>query len=145
MRSFMTESARMTALPPRFDVTRPQIESVVAEFYDLIRRHPGLGPVFAAHVTDWPAHEAKIARFWANAILHERSYDGNPQRVHVEAGDVRAGQFDVWLALFDNVLTRQLPPATAVAWSALAHRIGRGLRMGVVDRDVLPGGIPKLV
>jgi hemoglobin len=131
-------------LPPRFHVTRPQIEGVVAEFYDLIRRHPGLGPVFGAHVTDWPAHEEKITRFWANAILHERSYDGNPQRVHVQAGDVRAGQFEVWLALFDGVLRRQLPPETAAAWSALAHRIGRGLRMGVADRDIGPGGIPRL-
>jgi hemoglobin len=133
------------ALPPRFTISRPQIESVVAEFYDLIRRHPGLGPVFAAHVTDWPAHEEKIVRFWANAILFERAYDGNPQRVHAAAGDVRAGQFEVWLALFDGVLHRQLPPDTAAAWSALAHRIGRGLRMGVIDRDTLPGGIPKLV
>lgn len=131
-------------LPPRFHVTRPQIERVVEEFYDLIRRHPGLGPVFAAHVADWPAHEEKITRFWANAILYERSYDGNPQRVHVAAGDVRAGQFEVWLALFDGVLHRQLPPDTAAAWSALAHRIGRGLRMGVADRDIGPGGIPRL-
>ena len=133
------------ALPPRFTSSRPQIESVVAEFYDLIRHHPGLGPVFAAHVTDWPAHEEKIVRFWANAILFERAYDGNPQRVHAAAGDVRAGQFEVWLALFDGVLRRQLPPDTSAAWSALAHRIGRGLRMGVIDRDNLPGGIPKLV
>ena len=148
----------MTSLPPRFTITRPQIEGVVAEFYDLIRRHPGLGPVFAAHVTDWPAHEAKIVRFWANAILFERDYDGNPQRVHVQAGDVRAGQFEVWLALFDGVLRG--PGADklfsfiggglsaevfAAAWSALAHRIGRGLRMGVADRDIAPGGPPRLV
>ena len=84
-------------------------------------------------------------RFWANAILFERAYDGNPQRVHVQAGDVRAGQFEVWLALFDGVLRRQLPPDTAAAWSALAHRIGRGLRMGVADRDIAPGGPPRLV
>ena len=134
----------MTALPPRFALTRPQIEAVVAEFYDLIRRHPGLGPVFAAHVTDWPAHEAKIVRFWANAILFERDYDGNPQQVHVAAGDVRPGHFEVWLALFDGVLGRQLPEPTAAAWSALAHRIGRGLRMGVTDRDSGPGGVPRL-
>ena len=134
----------MTALPPRFAVTRPQIEAVVAEFYDLIRRHPGLGPVFAAHVTDWPAHEAKIVRFWANAILFERDYDGNPQQVHVAAGDVRPGHFEVWLALFDGVLRRHLPEPTAAAWSALTHRIGRGLRMGVADRDSEPGGVPRL-
>jgi hemoglobin len=67
------------ALPPRFPISADQIDAVVAEFYAVIRTHPGLGPVFAAHVRDWPAHEAKIARFWRNAILFERSYDGNPE------------------------------------------------------------------
>ena len=55
--------------------------------------------------------------------------------VHRAAGDVRAGMFDVWLGLFDSVMRRELPPETAAAWSALAHRIGRGLRMGVMDRS----------
>lgn len=142
----MTDTnAALPTIPPRFDITRPQIAAVVTEFYALVRQHPGLGPVFAAHVTDWPIHEEKIIRFWANAILFERAYDGNPQRVHVQAGDVRAAQFDTWLALFDGVLHRQLDAETAAAWSALAHRIGRGLRMGVADRETGPSGIPRLI
>ncbi|RYG90787.1 group III truncated hemoglobin [Loktanella sp. IMCC34160] len=133
----------MTAtLPPRFDVTPDQINQVVATFYDSVRRHPGLGPVFAAHVTDWPTHEAKIARFWRNAILFERSYDGNPMQVHRAAGNVRPPMFDVWLGLFDSVLRLELPEDTAAAWSALAHRIGRGLRLGL-EAD-LPGAVPRL-
>lgn len=127
------------ALPPRFPITPDQIALVVAEFYAVIRLHPGLGPVFAGHVSDWPAHEEKIARFWRNAILHERSYDGNPFAVHQAAGDVRAPMFDVWLGLFDSVLRRHLPPETAQSWSALAHRIGRGMRMGLEQ-----GGVPGL-
>ena len=134
----------MSGLPPRFPVTPDQIDAVVAEFYAVIRTHPGLGPVFAAHVTDWPAHEAKIARFWRNAILLERSYDGNPMEVHRKAGDVRAAHFDVWLGLFDSVLRRNLPAETAGAWSALAHRIGRGLRMGVEDARAASGAVPRL-
>jgi hemoglobin len=130
--------------PPRFAVTPEEIDRVVADFYAAIRVHPGLGPVFAAHVTDWPAHEAKIAGFWRNAILFERSYDGNPLQVHRDAGNVRPGMFDVWLGLFDSVLRRDLPPETAGAWSALAHRIGRSLRYGVVEQAVPPGGVPKL-
>ncbi|WP_413872381.1 group III truncated hemoglobin [Albidovulum sp.] len=130
--------------PPRFAVTPEEIDRVVADFYAAIRVHPGLGPVFAAHVTDWPAHEAKIAGFWRNAILFERSYDGNPLQVHRDAGNVRPGMFDVWLGLFDSVLRRDLPPETAGAWSALAHRIGRSLRYGVVEQAVSPGGVPKL-
>jgi len=132
------------ALPPRFDITRPEIERVVAEFYATIREHPGLGPVFAVHVTDWPAHEAKVADFWANSILHERSYDGSPMAAHVKAGNVKPGMFSTWLDLFDATLRREVPPEKAAAWSALAHRIGRSLRAGVVERETLPGGVPKL-
>ena len=118
---------------PRFDITPAQIDRVVTVFYAAIRRHEVLGPVFANHVTDWPEHEAKIARFWRNAILRDRLYDGNPMRVHMAAGDVRAFHFAPWLALFDETLRRTLPEAQAQGWSALAHRIGAGLRMGVED------------
>ncbi len=134
----------MPPLPPRFAITPEEIDRVVAEFYACIRVHPGLGPVFAVHVTDWAMHEEKIARFWRNAILFERCYDGNPLEVHKRAGNVRPGMFDAWLGLFDAVLRRMLAPQTAAAWSALAHRIGRGLRYGVVESQSLPGGIPKL-
>lgn len=131
-------------IPPRFPVTAEQIDLVVAEFYDAIRHHPGLGPVFAAHVQDWPAHEAKIARFWRNAILFERSYDGNPFAIHRNAGNVRAGMFEIWLGLFDSVLRRNLPPDLAAAWSELAHRIGRGLRAGVAGAETTGTGVPIL-
>lgn len=130
-------------MPPRFAVSDDQIAAVVTEFYAVVRTHPGLGPVFAAHVTDWPRHEEKIIRFWRNAILHERSYHGNPMLVHRAAGNVRPGMFEVWLTLFDSVLRRLLPADTAAQWSALAHRIGRGMRMGLVDHD--PGQPPRLV
>ena len=133
-----------TAMPPRFDITRPEIERVVAAFYAAVRAHPGLAPVFAVHVDDWPAHEAKVADFWANAILHERSYDGSPMSAHVQARNVRPGMFSTWLDLFDSVLRTELRPDQAAAWSALAHRIGRSLRAGVVERETLAGGVPKL-
>jgi hemoglobin len=128
----------------RFPITADQIDDVVAGFYKAVRKHPKLGPEFAAHVTDWPAHEEKIVRFWRNAILFERSYDGNPMAVHKAAGNIRPGMFDDWLAMFDAVLTERLPPETAAQWSALAHRIGRGLRIGLVEDMTLKSGIPRL-
>jgi len=133
-----------TALPPRFDITRPEIERVVTAFYAAVRDHPGLGPVFAVHVTDWPAHEARVADFWANSILHERVYDGSPMAAHVNARNVQPGMFSTWLALFDQTLRAELRPDQAAAWSALAHRIGRSLRAGVVDRSTHADGVPKL-
>lgn len=134
----------MTAIPPRFAVTPEEIDRVVADFYAAIRAHPTLGPVFAAHVTDWPAHEEKIARFWRNAILLERSYDGNPMQVHRDAGNVRPGMFGPWLDLFDQTLARTLAPETAAQWSALAHRIGQGLRYGVTEQTRNTDGVPLL-
>lgn len=133
-----------TALPPRFDITRAEIERVVSAFYAACRSHPGLGPVFAAHVTDWPTHEARVSDFWANTILHERGYVGNAMQAHVQAGNVKPGMFSIWLDLFDCTLKAELDPGQAAAWSALAHRIGSTLRAGVVNRETHPDGVPKL-
>ncbi|WP_136685392.1 group III truncated hemoglobin [Falsirhodobacter xinxiangensis] len=121
-------------MPPRFPVTSDQIDIVVADFYARVRSDAVLGPIFAAHVTDWTAHEGRIAAFWRNAILYDRGYEGSPMMAHRRAGDVRPDHFPRWLALFETALHARLPVEVAAAWSALAHRIGAGLRMGVADR-----------
>ena len=129
----------------RFDITGSEIDRVVTLFYIRIRAHPELGPIFARYVADadWPAHEARVADFWANSILHERSYDGSPMAAHIKAGNVKPGMFSTWLDLFDATLRVELPPEKAVAWSALAHRIGRSLRAGVMQTDALQPGVER--
>jgi len=134
----------MSALPPRFEITAREIEAVMTRFYARIRKDDTLGPIFAAHVQDWPAHEAKIARFWKKTILHERGYEGNPMMVHRGVSQMRAEHFEIWLALFDETLAEMLTPQTCAAWSALAHRIGRGLRLGIEARDAPEGSVPFL-
>ena len=134
----------MDSLPPRFDVTDAKIARVVADFYAAVRRDPVLGPVFAEHVGDWAAHEARIAAFWRGAILHRAGYNGSPMRAHLSAGNVRPEHFEIWLALFDRALSRCLPPWTARAWSQMAHRIGQGLRAGVQNMDPGRAGPPVL-
>ncbi|MBC7138014.1 MAG: group III truncated hemoglobin [Defluviimonas sp.] len=134
----------MTSLPPRFAITAGQIDRVVAAFYAAIRQDAQLGPIFAAHVTDWPAHEAKVAAFWRNAILLDGGYAGSPMRAHIRAGDVKPAHFPDWLAIFDATLQRELPAETAAAWSALAHRIGQGLRFGLAEMETRAGGVPLL-
>jgi len=133
-----------SALPPRFDITRPDIERVVTRFYAAVREHSGLAPIFAVHVQDWPTHEAKVADFWANSILHERCYEGTPVAAHVNAGNVKPGMFSTWLELFDQVLQSELSTKQADAWSQLAHRIGQSMRASVVERDTFDSGVPKL-
>ncbi|MFT6674591.1 MAG: hemoglobin [Sulfitobacter sp.] len=132
------------SLPSRFDVNAEDIMRVVQAFYREVRRDPVLGPVFASHVTNWPDHEAKIARFWRNAILGDRCYSGNPMQAHLQAGNVAPDHFVSWLALFDRILHRELAPAPARAWSALAHRIGDGLRSGLLVQQGRFGALPDL-
>ena len=131
------------SIPPRIAVTETQIDRVVSEFYARVRENRDLGPVFAVHVTDWVTHGEKIGRFWRNALLLHRSYDGNPMQIHKEAGNVRTEHFAIWLTLFDEVLPQELPEDLALAWSALAHRIGRGLSYGL-PHACGAAGIPDL-
>ena len=116
---------------PRINVTPAQIKNVVTTFYDKARQDPALGPIFERHVRDWPTHIEKIARFWRNAILHERVYDGNPMQAHINADAIETSAFRDWLELFDQVLNDQLAPEPAGQWSALAHCIGKSLSMGL--------------
>ncbi len=136
------------ALPPRFPITAEQIDQVVARFYARVRKHPVLAPVFFASIPNeaarWQHHEEKIARFWRNAILHERSYSGNPQHMHSMRPMIKPEHFEIWLGLFDEVLGEVLSAETAASWSALAHRIGAGLRMGVEANRQPEGAPPRL-
>lgn len=132
----------VTKIPPRIDVDPSEIETVVRNFYSKARTDQTLGPIFSVHVVDWEAHEAKIAAFWRNALLYERVYDGNPMQKHLSAGNVKPTHFATWLKLFDEVLFEVLPLQKAQAWSALAHRIGQGLRFGLQNYQT--AGVPDL-
>ncbi|MGB1235419.1 MAG: group III truncated hemoglobin [Planktomarina sp.] len=120
------------------------IERVIGIFYRDIRDDPTLGPVFAKHVDNWPEHEKLITDFWSNAMLRSGAYVGNPMRKHLAAQDVMPAHFTTWLDLFDAVLTRTLPASKAVAWSNLTRRIGRGLCLGIQDRNRPKGAVPAL-
>jgi hemoglobin len=131
---------------PRIPVSDRDICTVVAAFYARVRTDPVLAPIFAAHVGDWAMHERRITEFWRNAIFGTGGYDGNPMQVHKAAQNVQTEHFSHWLALFDAVLTDVLPPETAMAWSALAARIGRGLAFGLqASFQGAQAGVPRLL
>lgn len=131
-------------MPPRIDVDREKIAKVVSIFYERVRADHALGPIFAERVDNWLEHEDKITRFWANALLFERSYSGNPMRAHMDAGNVRPAHFESWLTLFDEVLKTQISSPQREQWSALVHRIGRGLSFGLSEFQKESGEPPSL-
>ncbi|CUH75634.1 Group 3 truncated hemoglobin ctb [Tritonibacter multivorans] len=115
----------------RFQITRSEISRVVERFYARVRADAVLGPVFGAHVQNWPEHEEKIAAFWRNAILREPGYDGFPMREHLTRPDVKPEHFPIWLGLFHETLHAELTERQALQWGDLADKIGEGFRAGV--------------
>lgn len=136
---------RMSYKIQRFPITQDQITRVMDQFYARIRGHPVLGPVFGAHIgttdAEWAIHIAKIDGFWSRALLGTGDYDGNPMAAHVGNPMISLDHFPIWLDLFETTLAQELPPEVAAAWGAMAHRIARGFRMAMGDRDA---GMPML-
>ena len=111
-------------------LTESQLTNLVDVFYDRVRRHPELGPVFNAAIDDWPGHKALLVSFWSSVALGTRSYRGNPMAKH-RGLPIHAAHFEQWLELWRQTAAELLPPAQAERMVEYATRIGRSLRYGV--------------
>lgn len=133
---------------PRIEASQADIARVVSRFYAQVRGHPFLGPIFNERISDdthaWAEHEAKITAFWAKALLYEPGYSGNPMMVHATVPAIQTKHFAIWLGLFDRVLSEELTEQDCEIWSHMAHRIGRGLSLGLESLRDTDGRPPKL-
>ena len=112
------------------DLQPQDIARLVDHFYEKVRRHPQLGPVFNAAVHDWDEHKALLTQFWSSVALGTASYRGNPMAAH-RAQPIRAEHFDEWLRLWDETANEVLAPEQAALMHGYAQRIGRSLRYGL--------------
>ena len=115
------------------DGTLPTPEAIAAlvdRFYDRIRMHSTLGPVFDAAVHDWPEHKRLLTSFWASVLLRAGSYRGNPMAAH-RPHPITSEHFVQWLELWRVTADEVLEPAQAQLVHEYATRIGRSLRYGL--------------
>lgn len=120
------------------------LTTLVHRFYDKVRADPLLGPVFAAHITDWQPHLARMVDFWSSVALMTGCYHGSPVARHAGL-PVTWAHFDRWLVLFRETAHEVCPPAGAAHVIARAERIARSLNIAVEDaaRESV-GAVPKL-
>ncbi len=120
-------------------IARSDIRALIDGFYARVRKDDRLGPIFARHVgttdADWAPHLRKIEDFWANVMLHDRVYSGNPMQVHRGIAGLQQDDFARWLEIFDQAAEDILPSAKAQVFHVLAHRIGRSLSMGLMQAN----------
>ena len=102
------------------------ILKLIKPFYADVRQHEILGPIFNAHIQDWPAHLEKITDFWALQAGGESEYRGGFAGAHMGLG-LQPEHFQNWIALWEFNNARSLRPQEAAEMNALAHELGRRL------------------
>lgn len=119
---------------------RSRLEQLVLYFYADVRQHREIGPIFNAHVRDWPAHRAKIADFWSGVTGGPPAYGGAMPARHVALG-LTENHFAAWLDLWQRHCRVHLPAREAEELIALTHGIARRLRqiLGVAPAPGRPG------
>jgi hemoglobin len=118
------------------------ILKLIKPFYADIRQHTVLGPIFNAHIHDWPPHLNKIADFWALQTGGGSRYRGSFGAAHVSLG-IGAEHFQRWLALWEFNNARQLEPGEAAEMNALAQQLAGRLSAITRGRQSLTIGTPE--
>nr|WP_316651584.1 globin [uncultured Gellertiella sp.] len=120
-------------------ITPAVIDTLVETFYDRVRSHAGLGPVFEAQLAGrWADHLAKMKRFWSALAFKSGAYGGKPVQAHMDVGGMREQLFAQWLILFHATLEDVVPTAEGRAWFfATAERIAKSLILALFYNPAL--------
>lgn len=116
---------------------------LIKPFYADIRQHAVLGPIFNAHIQDWPAHLDKITDFWALQTGGHSRYRGGFGAAHIALG-IGADHFSHWLGLWEFNNARQLAPREAAEMNALARQLAGRLFAITQGRRALTIETPRL-
>ena len=120
-------------------VTEAMIHELVHGFYGHIRADAVLGPIFAAEISDWEPHLAKMCDFWSSMLLMTKRYDGRPVPAHVRIPGLDRPHFERWLTLFRQTAADLCPPAAAALFIDRAERVAQSLQLSLdFHRGVLP-------
>jgi hemoglobin len=111
-------------------IDEAMIETLVRSFYARVRDDAIIGPIFAAHVTDWDLHLQRMCLFWSSVVLASGRYHGQPMPKHLPL-PVRARHFDLWLELFRQAARDVCPPPAAHLFINRAELIAQSLEMGI--------------
>ena len=84
--------------------SRNDVETLVNEFYELVRHDVFIGPIFNEIIQDkWPQHLSKMYSFWETILLGNHTYNGAPFLPHAKL-PLTQPLFDRWLQLFKQTL-----------------------------------------
>lgn len=118
---------------------RAALLDFLRHFYADVRQDSVIGPIFNAHIHDWPAHLEKIADFWALQTGGKSDYRGGFGAAHLPLG-LEEAHFRRWLMLWELNCKSRLDPAVAQGMIQRAHDLAANLRRLVAGRAGLRVG-----
>lgn len=128
----MSEQRRPFREPLHPAIDEDLIEALVRTFYDRVRAHPDLGPIFASKIgEDWEPHLQKMFAFWSSVTMLTGRYKGQPQRAHMPLKQVTPAHFQTWLQLFRATADEVCGPEIAPIFIEKAERIADSLQLGM--------------
>lgn len=118
-------------------ITQEFIDTLVDTFYQRVRAHPELGPIFEGAIGDaWGSHMPKMKSFWASVALNAGTYSGRPVPAHQALNNVKRAHFPIWLGLFEATLDDIAPSPEAVPYfMERARRIARSLELAMFPEE----------
>ncbi|MEZ5981005.1 MAG: group III truncated hemoglobin [Parvularculaceae bacterium] len=121
-------------------ITEDYISTLVDTFYDRIRAHALIGPIFDDAIGDtWPPHLAKMKQFWRSVALNSGEYSGKPVPAHQKLAAVQPWHFNIWLALFRQTLEDTAPSKEAASYfMERAERIAQSLQLAMFGVPGIP-------
>ena len=138
VRSAEDRRAEIQAHAAQLGIDEAFISDLVETFYQRVRAHAVLGPIFAEAVEDWDAHMPKMKDFWSTVALSTGRYTGRPVPAHQALNNVSEGDFATWLSVFEETLEDIAPtPAAVPYFMERAERIARSLQLAMF-------GLPNL-
>ncbi len=112
---------------------KDDVSLLVHTFYDKIRQHELLGPIFNGHITEeqWPVHLSKLTDFWESNLFGVRTFRGSPSKAHVNVDKnlnhtISQNHFAQWLQLWFETIDELFEGKLADKAKEMARRMSAG-------------------
>lgn len=115
---------------------RGDVSLLVNTFYAKIREDELLGPIFNAHVADWPEHLEHLTDFWESNLFRISKFRGNPPAAHQlvdqkEHNTITPVHFGQWMRLWYETIDELYHGDRAELAKNLARRMSTGLFLSI--------------
>lgn len=125
-------------MTPKPIASREDVDFLVRRFYEQVRDHELLGPVFNEIVQDWEVHLVHLSDFWEMILLQTGPGAGkfNPTKVHREVDakvnySIDQVHFGNWLELWVATLDQYFEGEVAAYAKEHARRMAHMLFMRI--------------